>query len=116
MNRMVCEQEKCVQMLKASADAPPASEEVSRAGGPRILDTRLAEILGLDEHEDIRRLIAKHQSSLRQLGDIAFQEMPGDATVLGAYLNTRQAAFVTAKCDTPKAVEITLNMVRTFAP
>ncbi|MBM6583256.1 hypothetical protein ILT44_23930 [Microvirga sp. BT689] len=73
-------------------------------------------MLGINPPEDIRRLIAKHQASLRQLGGVALQEMPGDTLMLGAYLNTRQAAFIAAKVDTPKAVEITLNKARTFAP
>lgn len=105
---------KNVDKAGAGACAIPIDEGPAADDGPRILDVRLAELLGFPSPPDIRRLISKHEASLTRLGDLIFQELDGDGPALGAYLNTRQAAFIATKADTPLAIDITLNMVRSF--
>ncbi|MBP7339430.1 hypothetical protein [Niveispirillum sp.] len=84
---------------------------------PRIRDLRLAEVLGMVNPHSIRRLIQRHRGVLEGFGEIISHQ---DAK-LGAgrpsssyYLTKRQALFLTAKADTPRAAMVTVEMVEVF--
>lgn len=84
---------------------------------PRIRDLRLAEVLGMVNPHSIRRLIQRHRGVLESLGAIISHQ---DAK-LGAgrpsssfYLTKRQALYLTAKADTPRAAMVTVEMVELF--
>ncbi|MDQ0507421.1 Bro-N domain-containing protein [Xanthobacter agilis] len=87
-------------------------------GVARVKDTRLAEALGFVQKQMIRPLIKRHIEALQQFGEVYFmRNKPGSkggrpSTVYS--LNEEQAIYITAKSDTPKAAEITVEMVRVF--
>lgn len=89
-----------------------------RDGDPRVEDLTLARALGFGNAHDIRTLIKRHMEVLQQFGEVSVaQRRPGakggrPSTVY--YLNEEQAIFITAKSDTPRAAEITVEMVRVF--
>ncbi|MFG1260021.1 hypothetical protein V5F79_22095 [Xanthobacter flavus] len=89
-----------------------------RDGEPKVEDIRLAKALGFANIHDIRTLIRRHMEALKAFGEVSvMQRKPGakggrPSTVF--YLNEEQAIFITAKSDTPKAAEITVEMVRVF--
>ena len=89
-----------------------------RDGAARIEDLKLAAALGFADRHMIRPLIKRHIEALQQLGEVSvMQRKPGatggrPSTVF--YLNEEQAIYVTAKSDTPRAAEITVQMVRVF--
>ncbi|MFG1302184.1 hypothetical protein V5F49_20565 [Xanthobacter sp. V3C-3] len=89
-----------------------------RDGVARVEDLRLAKALGFSDIHMIRTLIKRHIEALQQFGTVSvIQRKPGakggrPSTVF--YLNEEQAIFITAKSDTPKAAEITVEMVRVF--
>jgi phage antirepressor YoqD-like protein len=87
-------------------------------GEPRIRDLDLAARLGFNDPHEIRRLIARHSTSLAELG--VSVTMPETAGNRGGrpgkahYLNRKQAIFITAKSETPRATEITIEIVERF--
>src|SRR3954470_2385266 len=85
-------------------------------GEPRIRDLDLAARLGFAQERDIRKLIARHRGALCALGPIVErQEVVGKGQrVATAYLNRKQAIFVTARSDTPIAIDITIEIVERF--
>jgi hypothetical protein len=85
-------------------------------GEPRIRDLDLAARLGFAQERDIRKLIARHRGALCALGPIVErQEVVGKGQrVATAYLNRKQAIFMTARSDTPIATDITIEIVERF--
>jgi predicted ArsR family transcriptional regulator len=85
---------------------------------PRIHDLRLAEVLGFANKHMIRVLIRRHLEALKRFGEVSLvQEKPGKQggrPGISFYLNKRQALYITAKSDTPRAAEITVEMVEVF--
>lgn len=87
-------------------------------GEARILDTDLAARLAFERPRDIRKLIERHLPALRELGVCATVEQtsgpaggrPGEAF----YLNKKQAVFITAKSETARATEITIEVIQRF--
>lgn len=89
-----------------------------QTGEPRIHDLRLAEGLGFADHHMIRLLIRRHMEALRQFGEVSVtQRKPGPRggrPGTDYHLNKRQVLYITAKSDTPRAAEITVQMVEVF--
>lgn len=89
-----------------------------RDGVARVEDLRLAKALGFSDLHMIRTLIKRHIEALQQFGAVSvMQRKPGakggrPSTVF--YLNEEQSLFITAKSDTPRAAEVTVEMVRVF--
>jgi hypothetical protein len=85
---------------------------------PRISDLRLADALGFADRHKIRDLIARHKDALSRFGEVsAARRKPGKQggrPGTDYYLNKRQALYITAKSDTPRAAEITVEMVEVF--
>jgi hypothetical protein len=89
-----------------------------RDGIARVEDLTLARALGFTSPHNIRALIRRYRSDLAVFGEVFFMckkptsagGRPGETF----YLNEEQAIFITAKSDTPKAAEITVEMVRVF--
>lgn len=83
-----------------------------------IEDLRLADALGFSDRHMIRTLIKRHVEALQQFGEVSvMQRKPsakGGRPSRVFYLNEEQAIFITAKSDTPRAAEITVEMVRVF--
>jgi len=80
---------------------------------PRVLDTALAEQLGMARPTNIRNVIAQHKDELEAFGMIAFGEcghrpMPngGTAPVLGYALNRQQALLICILSRTERAKEV----------
>jgi len=87
-------------------------------GAPRVEDVVLARALGFSEPLNIRKLIRRYLPDLAVFGEV-FSKRKKPTSVGGRpgetfYLNEEQAIFITAKSDTPKAAEITVEMVRVF--
>lgn len=89
-----------------------------RGGVPQIMDLRLAAALGFANPHQIRPLIKRHLSALNEFGAVSpVWEKPsakGGRPSTVYYLNEEQAIYITAKSDTPRAAEITVEMVRVF--
>lgn len=87
-------------------------------GEPRMLDLDIAKSLGFVNPHQIRPLIKRHLSGLNAFGSVSpTWEKPsskGGRPSHVFYLNEEQAIFITAKSDTPRAAEITVEMVRVF--
>jgi phage antirepressor YoqD-like protein len=86
-------------------------------GEPRLRDLDLATRLEFSDPHKIRQLIARHSIALAALGISAtVAEIPQGRGRPGKayYLNRRQAIFITAKSETPKATEITIEIVERF--
>ncbi len=85
---------------------------------PRILDVRLAEVLGFGRLTDIRKLIRRHIEALRSFGEVCAKwRKPSDkgGRPSSAYwLSKRQALYITAKSDTERAAMVTVQMVEVF--
>jgi phage antirepressor YoqD-like protein len=87
-------------------------------GEARIRDLDLAARLGFEKPHKIRDLIVRHREALKDLGVFSTVEetagnkggRPGRAY----YLNRKQAIFITAKSETPRATEITIEIVERF--
>lgn len=85
---------------------------------PRIMDLRLAEVLGFDRTRDIRKLIKRHEAVLKGFAEVcatwrkpsAAGGRPGQTY----WLSKKQALFITAKSDTERAALVTVQMVEVF--
>lgn len=89
-----------------------------RDGAARVEDLRLAVALGFSSPHNIRALIRRYRDDLAVFGEVFCERKkptaaggrPGETF----YLNEEQAIYITAKSDTPRAAEITVQMVRVF--
>lgn len=92
--------------------------DASQDGTPRILDLRLAELLGFARPRAIREIIFRHHHELERFGEIrrAVRRNPGTIgrPVDGYVLNRKQALYLCAKSETPRAAEVTIQMVEVF--
>lgn len=92
--------------------------DASHDGTPRILDLRLAELLGFARPRAIREIIFRHHHELERFGEIrrAVRRNPGaiGRPVDGYLLNRKQALYLCAKSETPRAAEVTIQMVEVF--
>lgn len=92
--------------------------DASQDGTPRILDLRLAELLGFTRPREIRDLILRHRHSLERFGEV--RGTAPQTTALGGrpgrayWLNRKQALYLCAKSETPRAAEVTIAMVEVF--
>lgn len=87
-------------------------------GEPRVEDLMLAQALGFADPHSIRRLVRRYRPELAVFGEV-FSKRKKPTSVGGRpgeayFLNEEQAIFITAKSDTPRAAEITVEMVRVF--
>ena len=84
----------------------------------RILDTELAQRLGFSNPLDIRKLIRRHEESLKQMGVFATvaktRNPAGGRPSNEFYLNRKQAIFITAKSETSEATDITIEIIERF--
>ena len=84
----------------------------------RVLDIRLAEALGLAQPRDIRKLIARHLSSLERLGrvcaTVAQTSAAGGRPAKSYWLTKKQALFICTKAEAANATETTIQMVEVF--
>ncbi len=87
-------------------------------GEPKVQDLVLAKALGFSNPHQIRPLIKRHLSALNAFGEVSpTWEKPGAKGGRPSrmfFLNEEQAIYITAKSDTPRAAEITVEMVRVF--
>jgi hypothetical protein len=93
---------------------------IEHSGEPRVRDIDLAGHLGFDNRYKIRHLIERHGYSLSQFGEI-LSTVDKNTDPLGrgrpgkAYLlNRKQALYICAKSETPRAAEVTIQMVEVF--
>jgi hypothetical protein len=86
-------------------------------GQPRILDVRLAEVLGFSRPRDIRPLIERHRAALERLGRICgtVPQIRGRGRPATEYwLTKKQAIFITTKAETERATDATIGVVEVF--
>jgi len=87
-------------------------------GEPRIRDLSLAEALELSNKHDLRTLIRRHQAALKTFGELVSRKdekrPQGGRPGVSFFLNKKQAIFITAKSDTHRAAEMTVQMVEVF--
>jgi hypothetical protein len=91
---------------------------------PRLLDTDLGEKLEYPEPRQIRELIKSHEPALREIAPLSqrrfsrrYESRPGvwqERDVLAYCLTEEQAAYVASKSERPKAVALTIAMVKVF--
>ena len=107
-------------LFPGSTAEPPGMGELTPTlieGELRIRDVDLAARLGFARPTNIRQLIERHRESLSKISILhTVVQVPEGAgrpsTVY--YLNRKQALFITAKSGTPKAVEITIEIIHRF--
>lgn len=87
-------------------------------GEPRILDLRLAEVLGFSQGRDIRKLIERHREALERLGEVcatmAQTSRKGGRPATEFWLTKKQAICITTKAETDRATDITVAVVELF--
>lgn len=93
--------------------------DASQDGTPRILDLRLAELLGFARPRAIREIIFRHHSELERFGEVrrTARRTPsalGGSPTEAFLLNRKQALYLCAKSETPRAAEVTIQMVEVF--
>lgn len=84
---------------------------------PRILDPELAERLGFERPGKIRELIERHMPQL-----VLFGNCPTVGQRVGTrgpsakvyYLNEDQATYIASSSETPKALEIKVEIIKVF--
>ncbi len=87
---------------------------------PRVLDTDLAERLGIARSTNIRQLIEQNREELEDFGHVARAEcnvpMPqgGYKTATAYYLNEEQALLICALSRTEKAKAVRATIIRVF--
>ena len=95
-----------------------AADLIDADGEPRIADLRLAAALGYTKAHNIRALIESHREALTAFGEVFCER--GKPSAAGGrpgreyHLNRRQALYITAKSDTPRAALVTVQMVEIF--
>jgi phage antirepressor YoqD-like protein len=113
---------KDIRMTNENMKAPHARSNLLELrlieGEPRIRDLDLAERLAFEKPDKIRELIARHRAALEELGVFSAVEettgTKGGRPGTAHYLNRKQAIFITAKSATPKATDITIEIVERF--
>ncbi|WP_299945290.1 phage antirepressor KilAC domain-containing protein [uncultured Ruegeria sp.] len=90
-------------------------------GEHRVRDLQLAEALGFAQRRDIRKLIDRHKAALSEFGEVSRHRgtKPPKGSSGGRpqeyyYLNEEQAVYICTKSDTPKATEVSIEVVKTF--
>jgi len=83
----------------------------------RVLDTELAEALGVDRPRNIRNLIERHREELERYGSLlhirANLKKPG-RPASAYYLNEAQAVLVSVRSDAPNAAAAREAVIRVF--
>lgn len=108
-----------VEGLAPTAQASASAIDLTRhEGAVRVLDTVLGKRLGFVRPTEIRKLIERHRESLSKISVLVTVEQTSEETggrPAKAYLlDKRQAIFVTAKSETEKATEITIEIIERF--
>lgn len=82
---------------------------------PRILDLDLAERLGFDRPNDIRKIIERNQDKLEGYGPLRMEliQSPG-RTATAFYLNEHQALLICGFARTEKAKAIRKEVIEVF--
>ncbi len=85
---------------------------------PRILDLRLAEVLGFEHARRIRSLIQRHYNSLERFGKvctIAVQTTSkGGRPTQEYWLTKKQAIYIASKPETDNATDILIHVIEVF--
>jgi hypothetical protein len=83
-------------------------------GELRIRDADLGKRLGYPDPTRIRRLIEKHQESLKKISILPWEDEIRDGAGRPSkayYLNRKQAIYIIAKSEMPTAIEITIEII-----
>jgi hypothetical protein len=89
-------------------------------GEPRMRDLDIADALGFKRTRKIRELIERHLEALEQYGQVVcakwrkYRSAPRGAP-RQVWLNEKQSLFIAAKCETPTATQVLLQMVDVFS-
>ncbi len=88
------------------------------SGEPRVLDLRLAEVLGFSQVRDIRKLIERHREVLERLGEVcatvAQTSRKGGRPATEFWLTKKQAVYLCTKAETERAITVTIQIVELF--
>ncbi|MGF7178285.1 hypothetical protein [Azospirillum doebereinerae] len=95
-----------------------ADIDTTKNGEPRILDLRLAEVLGFAQVRDIRKLIERHREVLERLGEVcatvAQTSRKGGRPATEFWLTKKQAVYLCTKAETERAITVTIQIVELF--
>ena len=100
-----------------TTETSSAEIRIERVGSEiRIRDTDLGARLEFAQPRDIRKIIARHRGALSLMGALPTEdEVVGKGQKTKAfYLNKKQAIFITAKSETEKATDITIEIIEKF--
>ncbi|WP_376958165.1 hypothetical protein ABNQ39_14165 [Azospirillum sp. A26] len=88
------------------------------SGEPRVLDLRLAEVLGFSQVRDIRKLIERHREVLERFGEVcatvAQTSRKGGRPATEFWLTKKQAVYLCTKAETERAITVTIQIVELF--
>lgn len=91
---------------------------IEYAGEPCVSDTELASHLGFCDKYKIRSLITRNLIELQRFGQVSAtvaETSPTGGRPGKAYLlNRKQALYLCTKSETPRAAEVTIQMVEVF--
>lgn len=91
---------------------------IEYAGEPCVSDTELASHLGFCDKYKIRSLITRNLTELQRFGQVSAtvaETSPTGGRPGKAYLlNRKQALYLCTKSETPRAAEVTIQMVEVF--
>lgn len=94
-----------------------ADVEIVAADEPRITDVKLAAALGYAKVYDLRQLAERHREALERFGGISTHrawKIGRGRPSQGMAFNKRQAVYLAAKSETPRATDITIMVVEVF--
>jgi P63C domain len=100
-----------------SADIIPFRIERQDDGELRISDAEMADRLGYSTVKDFRSLVRRHAKTLNKfnvLRAVQHRNEMGGRPSFEYFLTEQQAIFVVAKSEMPKAIDITVAIVKAF--
>lgn len=101
-----------------TADVIPFRIERQDDGELRISDSEMADCLGYPLVADFRHLIRNHEKILKQFNHLAFSSIArpqgGGRPAREFWLTEAQAIYIVTKSEAPRAVEITVAIVKAF--
>jgi len=87
-------------------------------GEPRMRDIDIAEALGFERARNIRKLVSRYIDSLEAFGEVFRSTVERNSGVGRPedcfWLNEQQTVFICLKSESPKAVELTVQVVKVF--
>jgi hypothetical protein len=95
-----------------------ADLNTSISAEPRVMDLRLAEVLGFAHPRRIRVLIRRHLDALKRFGEVRTTVVQtsalGGRPSKASWLNRKQALYVCTKSETERATDISIEVIEVY--